>query len=330
MTGLPRTAIWFVLIASALVVVGPPAAARRPDAQDQPRQTFRSGASAVAVDVTVLHRTRRPMAGLKAGDFEVFDNGVRQQVDDVSYGKLPIDVTVALDVSYSVTGALLERLRRGVVQLMGDLGPEDRLKLILFNMRVNRIVDFTADVEAVEKTIRSATAGGGTALLDAISVALVSASTPARRQLIVVFTDGSDSSSTTSPEVITAVAQRTRGTLAFVMPSQQVGRTPWVSPPFTTQGRSTITLPTVAGSLANGPLGELFSTLAHETGGRVVPVGSSVDLAATFRTILGEFRSAYVLYYTPRGVDAPGYHTIDVKVKAADARVQARRGYFGS
>ncbi len=106
---------------------------------------------------------------------------------------------MALDVSYSVTGTLLDRLRRGVVQLMDDLGPEDRLKLILFNMRVNRTVDFTTDVKVVETAIRSATAGGGTALLDAMSVALVSSSTPARRQLIVVFTDGSDSSSTTRP-----------------------------------------------------------------------------------------------------------------------------------
>ena len=51
-----------------------------------------------------------------------------------------------------------------------------------------------------------------------MSVALVSLVTPARRQLIVVFTDGSDSSSTTSPEVLTASPRRTRGTLAFVMP----------------------------------------------------------------------------------------------------------------
>ena len=328
MTVLPRTALGFALIAAAVVAAGSPAAALRPYAQDQRPPTFRSGASAVAVDVTVVHRTRRPMTGLKAEDFEVLDNGIRQQVDDVSYGKLPIDVTVALDVSFSVTGALLDRLRRGVLQLMGDLGREDRLKLMLFNMRVNRTVDFTTDVKAVENAIRSASAGGGTALLDATSVALVSASSPARRQLIVVFTDGSDSSSTTSPEVLTAVAQRTRGTLAFVMP--QVGSSTWLTPTLTSPVRSTKSLPTTAESRANGSLTQLFSTLARETGGTVVPVGSEADLAATFRTILGEFRSAYVLYYTPRGVDAPGYHTIEVKVKPADARVQARRGYFGS
>ena len=75
---------------------------------------------------------------------------------------------------------------------------------------------------------------------------------------------------------------------------------------------------------------ELFSTLARETGGSILPVGSDSDFAAAFRRILGEFRSAYVLYYTPRGVDARGYHTLEVKVKPTDARVQARRGYFGS
>ena len=323
----PRTALGFALMASALVGVGSPADARLADAQDQASATFRSNASAVAVDVAVLHRTRRPMTGLKAEDFEVFDNGVRQQVQDVSYGKLPIDVTVALDVSYSVTGDLLDRLRRGVVQLMGDLGRDDRLKLMLFNMRVSRTVDFTTDVKAVENAIRSATAGGGTALLDAMSVALVSSSAPDRRQLIVVFTDGSDSSSTTSPDVIAAVAQRTRATLAFVMPARAGATEAWRSF-FATQGRSTSTF--TSERLADGSSAELFSTLARETGGSILPVGSDADFAATFRRILGEFRSAYVLYYTPRGVDARGYHTLEVKVKPADARVQARRGYFGS
>ena len=160
--------------------------------QDPQQPTFRSGASAIAVDVTV-RQDRRAVTGLVASDFEVLDNGVLQQVDDLSYGKLPIDVTVALDVSHSVSGNLLDRLRQGVVQLMRD----DRLKLVLFNMRVTRTIDFTNDVDAVERAIRGAAAGGGTALLDAVSVTLVSASIPDRRQLIVFFTDGNDSSSTT-------------------------------------------------------------------------------------------------------------------------------------
>jgi hypothetical protein len=79
-------------------------------AQQQP--TFRSEINAVVVDASVRDRSRRAVTNLQPADFVVIDNGVPQEVDNVSYGKLPIDVTVALDVSYSVTGVVLERLRR--------------------------------------------------------------------------------------------------------------------------------------------------------------------------------------------------------------------------
>jgi len=79
-----------------------------------------------------------------------------------------------------------------------------------------------------------------------------------------------------------------------------------------------------------GALSPLFATLARETGGSTLSVGPSTDLTATFRRVLAEFRSTYVLYYRPRGVDRGGYHTIEVKVMREGAQVQARRGYFAS
>ena len=273
--------------------------------QDAPPQTFRSAAAAVTVDVTVRDRSRRAITGLGPADFEVLDNGVRQRVTEVSYERLPIDVTVALDVSYSVTGDLLERLRRGVSQLMGDLGRPDRLKLILFNMRVTRSMDFTRDVKSVERSIRGAAAGGGTALLDTVSVALVSASSPDRRQLIVVFTDGSDTSSTTSPSTIIEVAGHARATVTFVVPTTAP------TPVITFSSAIPIVIPTPAAPAALPlplPLSPLLATLAKETGGSVLPVGATADLSAAFRRVLEEFRSAYVLYYTPTGVDRAGYH----------------------
>jgi VWFA-related protein len=218
MTPAARVALGVIGVVAALAGWAPTAGIRAhqlPPAQS----TFRSAATAVAVDVTVRDSRRRPITGLAAADFQVFDNGVLQQVDQVSYGRLPIDITVALDVSYSVTGRLLDRLRQAVGDLMRDLGAEDRLKLILFNTRISRTIDFTDDVDAVQRAIREARAGGGTALLDAISVALVSGAVPDRRQLVVFFTDGSDSSSITSANTLVTVAQRTRATLAFVMPS---------------------------------------------------------------------------------------------------------------
>jgi VWFA-related protein len=294
-------------------------------AQDPPRQVFRSGASAVVVDVSVRDRSRRPVTGLNAADFQVFDNGVLQQVDAVSYGKMPIDVTIALDVSYSVTGALLDRLRQGVVQLMRDLGPDDRLRLLLFNMRVTRVTPFTREVRLVETVLRAAKAGGGTALLDAISVALVSAASNDRRQLVVFFTDGADSSSTTTAETLVAVAQRTRATLTFVVPGG-------VTSPMLFSGNragAQVPLPTVT-RLTPQPHRAILVKLAAETGGNILSAGSSGDLSATFRQVLSDFRSTYVLYYTPRGVPADGYHELEVKTTREQATILARRGYFGS
>ena len=303
MSGAGR-AIWLTL--TSLMAFAPAEPRGIEPARPEQQPTFRSEVNAVVVDASVRDRSRRPVTNLRATDFQVIDNGVPQDVDNVSYARLPIDVTVALDVSYSVTGAVLERLRRAVGQLMRDLRREDRLKLILFNMRVMRIVDFTADPEVVDRAIRTATAGGGTALLDAISVALVSASTPERRQLIVFFTDGNDSTSVTAPGTLTTVAQRTRGTLTFVMPA----------------------LTQVARQLSQRPLAPVLSAIAVETGGTMLPVNEGTDLSSAFRRVLDDFRSAYVLYYNPRGVDRGGYHTLEVRVKREGATVQARRGYW--
>ena len=291
--------------------------------QEPQTPLFRSKTDAVMVDATVRDEKRRSVTGLTADDFEVIDNGVPQRVHDVSYGKLPVDITIALDVSHSVSGGLLDRLRQAVVQLMGDLGQDDRLKLVLFNMKVTRTFDYTRDVRTVERAIRGAAAGGGTSFYDAMSVTLVSESPPDRRQLAVFFTDGNDSTSTTSGEVLVEVARRTRATLAFVVPAA-AARVLNVS-----SGTGATVIRTPIQQL-QAPSSPLLRTLTHETGGTVFPVAASSNLSIAFKTVLNEFRSAYVLYYSPRGVDRAGYHSIEVKVKRDGVQVQARRGYFAS
>jgi len=324
MTRRPR---W--LVAAVIVAAGVSARMQEP-------QVFRSGTNAVAVDVTVRDRGRRTVMGLTAADFTVTDNGVPQEIASVSFGQLPIDVTVALDVSYSVTGLMLERLRAGVVQLMSDLTQQDRLKLMLFNSRVTRTVDFTTDAAAVEAAIRTAVAGGGTSLLDTISVSLLTPAPPDRRQLLVVFCDGSDSTSTTTPGMLTSIALRSHTTIAVVMP----GTATMVNaqPSARLSNSSVLTAGTTLNPVGAAPymsfvgpprpLESLFSTLAAATGGAVVPAPANANLSAVFRSILRDFRSAYVLHYSVRGVDPSGYHTLEVKVNRKDVEVIARRGYW--
>jgi VWFA-related protein len=281
------------------------------------RQTpvFRAGTSAVMVDVSVKTRSGRVVTGLTAADFVVQDNGVVQDVSAISYGKLPIDVTVGLDVSHSVTGLLLDALRRAVTALVRDLREGDRLKLMAFNTWVTRTVDFTNDVSQIERALRAVSAGGGTALFDTLSVALTSATDPGRRQLVVFFTDGGDSSSTTSPATMVEIANRSRATVSFVVtPAVIAPAVPVAS--FAVVRESTLSIDPV------------IRRLAVETGGAVMAATAS-DLSLTFLRALDAFRTAYVLHYSPRGVDRGGFHTIEVRVNRPDTVVQARRGYFG-
>jgi VWFA-related protein len=289
-------------------------------AQDAQRPVFRAAVDLVRVDAAVRSGVRI-VTGLTAADFEVLDNGVAQRIDDVSYGRLPIDVTIALDVSQSVTGALLGRLRQGTLDLMRDLKDEDRLRLLVFNARTTRLVDFTNDARAVERALREVTARGSTALADAMSVALVSTPRTDRRQLVVFFTDGADVTSLTEQATLREVAQRSEATLVMVMPGGlvPVSGVTTVSPAAPVITRTSLV---VRGAT-------FFYQLTSDTGGSVVPVSPSVNLAATFQRILGDFRSQYVLHYAPSGVDRAGYHTLTVRVKKPNTQVTARRGYFG-
>ena len=291
MTRLART---LALLSAAVTAV---------PAQDAPAQrpTFRATADAVRLEVSVRVGTR-VVTGLQARDFEVMDNGVAQEITEVSYGVLPIDVTVVLDVSASVTGQALSRLRSAIGELMGDLRKDDRLKLVLFNNRVTRIVDFTTDVAAVQRALRGASAAGGTSLYDAVSVALISAADPDRRQLVLVFTDGQDGNSATSADTLVAVARRSNATLSIVMP--------------------------VSAGLA-GALQTMtaVTSMAAETGGITLPLAPGGNMGTTFRSVLDEFRSTYVLLFTPRGVERNGDHTLQVRVHRERAIVRAKRGY---
>ena len=260
----------------------------RPRAQPQ-QPTFRSTVDVVAVDVSVRDGAATVL-GLGAGDFRILDDGVPQTITDMSYGKLPIDVTVALDVSYSERGAPLMRLEQAVLTLAEGLRPEDRLRLIAFNQDVRRLLDFSESRPAIAAALRTIEPGGGTSIYDALTTALLAPTSPERRQLVMVFTDGGDTASVTEPQQLLAAARRAPAAATAVLPRAAVptrltATTPSATPGLTAQVR-------------------LIAQLTEATGGRlVVDPGPPTDLGAPFRLALDAFRASYVLYFTPHGVD---------------------------
>jgi VWFA-related protein len=304
-----RAAVIVSSVICALVIGGGPAAAA---AQD-PAPVFRAGADAVSVEASV-RRDRRVVTGLTAADFEVLDNGVAQQVSDVSYEKLPIDVTVLLDVSASVSGPVLDELRRALKQLRADLSTQDRLRLLTFNMRVQRLVDFTDPAPKIDTALASVSGGGSSAVFDSLAVALSSGVPRGRRQLVVLFSDGQDSSSITDSDTLLDVARRTTPTVAVVLASPMRQR------PSSLVRHSPKPTPTIA---------DLAQQIASDTGGFVVGLNPGENLASAFRQVLEQFRTSYVLYFTPQGVTPQGAHTLEVRVKRPNVEVRSRRSYAG-
>jgi VWFA-related protein len=310
MTGLRAVA---ALSAAGLLMSTPAAPAAQSAAPPQnPPPVFRAGADVVSVEASV-RRERRPVTGLTAADFEVLDNGVPQQIVDLNYEKLPIDVTVLLDVSASVTGAALDDLRRALRQLRADLGPADRLRLLTFNMRVRRIVDFADPPPAVDAALASLDGAGSSAIFDTLAVALTTPVERGRRQLVVLFSDGQDSSSITDAETLLDVARRSAPTVAVVLASPARQRP--------------ASLLRSASKLGSATVGDLADQIASDTGGYVVTISPENSLASTFRRVLDQFRSTYVLYFTPQGVERQGSHTLEVRLKRPRGEVHARRGY---
>jgi VWFA-related protein len=271
---------------------------------------FRATADSVRVDVAVLDRGR-PVTGLAASDFVLLDNGTPQEIADFSREQLPIDVTIALDISASVRGDVLEQLRRSVQQLRADLRTNDRLKLLTFNMRIKRILDFGAPASATDEALAGIRAFGSTALLDTIAVSLAVPAVAGRRQLVVLFTDGEDSNSVTDQDLLFDVVRRTTPTLDLVLASARL-----ISGVVTTPATPTLVART-----------QFLTALARESGGTVESVDAGENLSARFRRLLADFRASYVMHFVPRGVERTGVHTIDVTVKRSGLSVRARRAY---
>ena len=265
------------------------------------RPTFRGGVDMVTVGVSV-HDGAQPVLGLQAQDFELRDDGVPQDVADVSFEKLPIDVTVAFDISQSVTGALLDQMRTALAQVGADLAPADRLEVLTFNMGIRRALQVDRNRAAVDAALGRVVPAGSTALLDAIAVTLMTPTSSERRPLVIVFSDGIDTASVTDRATLLELARHSNTTATLVLPAS-------------------------GGLGPEAPARKFYDQLAAETGGLVVSMRPRDDLAPTFRRVLADFRSSYVLHFTPKGVSPGGVHTLDVRVRRRGVEVRARRGY---
>jgi VWFA-related protein len=293
---------------------------------------FRRAVHSVELDVAVM-AGNRAVADLTAADFEVLDNGVKQTVREVIYETQPIDLTLVLDTSGSVDGALLASVVRAVNRIRERLRRDDRVSVVTFDQRIRDLVALSSP--AGVKSIALDRGVGPTSLNDAIAVALAVPPPVGRRQMALVFTDGVDTISFLDEPAVLDVAGRSR-TAVFVVALHR-----GVSPPRGSTQSGTFT------QLISSALPEAFFNRLAETTGGVVQVVSTLVmesnsttmsirqntniLDSSFLKAFEDFRTSYVLRYTLEGVPHAGWHDVTVRVTrpGRPAQVRARRGYIG-
>jgi VWFA-related protein len=259
---------------------------------------FSAKVEAVRVDALVTERENGPViTGLGPSDFEVYDNGVRQQVDLVSFDEVPLNVILTLDMSDSVAGERLDHLRQAGAALLAALKGEDQAALVTFSHLVALGAGLTKHVAPVRRAIDEAVGAGDTALVDGTYAAITLGESDAGRALVIVFSDGVDTSSWLPAEAVLDAAKRSDAVVYAV--STRARLKP-----------------------------EFLREVTSLTGGRLFEVERTATLGAIFVGVLEEFRRRYLISFTPRGVEKNGWHRLEVRVAGRRAQVKARPGYL--
>jgi VWFA-related protein len=242
-------------------------------------------------------RGRAPVTDLTAADFEVHDNGVVQKVELVESADIPVNVTLAIDRSSSLTGTGRRDLTAASNALLDALKPADRAALVTFSHAVMPQVLPTEDFAAIRAELGRLEPTGRTSVMDAVYIALVGTLAQPGRSLVVVCTDGGDTSSWLRVDDALESAKRASAVIYAVTATELHDHSS-------------------------------LQDIAEATGGHVIRAESK-DLPETFRHILQEFRSRYVLTYVPAGVASGGFHRLEVRVTRRGTTVTARPGYIG-
>jgi VWFA-related protein len=287
-------------------------------------QRFTSRTLSVRVDVLVTNG-RQPVTGLTARDFELRDNGVPQVLAQVDVEQLPLNLILVFDTSASVAGPRMHSLLEAGRALLDQLREADRVALVSFSTRVRLLAPLTPSRQQIRAAFSTLNPTGSTSLRDAAFSALALRPADSNRMLLLIFSDGADTSSWMSEDNVLAAARRTDTVVYAVGVTRRETRAHAFAMPPSAFDHG---IQTMRGTVVVQDAGKFLEDLAGETGGRVLFADSNADLRGAFTRTLAEFRDRYVLSYTPTGVAATGWHRLDVTLKGRRGTVAARRGYF--
>ncbi|MDQ3817849.1 MAG: VWA domain-containing protein [Acidobacteriota bacterium] len=275
----------------------------------------------VVLDAQVINKkTGQPAGKLKREDFELFEDGVKQEISYFGQDELPLSILLLLDVSGSVR-PIIEQVGEGAQSALEQLKPQDEVAVMAFANRAVLIQSFTKDRRLVSDKIREASRmdsiGRGTMLNDALYHAakeMPSASNPASRRVVIVVTDniagreGKNATDRTMTELLES------GSVVYgLVVRAGVG--------------------TVINVMTLGRFSHSLNPYSEETGGEMIGAGKS-EVSLKLAEMISHLRTRYSLGYKPTNTNEDGtFRRLKLQLAASASQqgkllVKTKKGYY--
>jgi Ca-activated chloride channel family protein len=279
-------------------------------------QQFKSGVAMVALSVSVTDGRGCNVSGLSAENFAVYEDGVQQPVSLFGSDRVPLDVAIVLDTSGSMA-SLLPLVKHGARDLLARLREGDRATMIEVKRGVEVRRELTRDLASVGSAIDAVGASGTTALYDGLYLSLRQFERERRlhpelrRQALVLFSDGYDTTSHLGFDEIAGVARSADVAVYTITPDYR-----YVSPldPGFDRRRN---------------VGWEMRTLSRDTGGLAFFPAKAEDLKPVYDTIAHDLVNQYAVgYLVPRPDDSRKFRQVAVRlVPPVKGVARTRVGY---
>ena len=314
-----RVALPFIvcLIGYAQFKPANPASSQRPPLEPQrPKNpgdgpTFSVKVNLVRVLVSVRDSSGALITHLDKQDFHLFDTQVPQEIALFERNtSVPLSVAVLIDTSGSTETNLRyeeDSVSHFLPALLDSGNPQDSFALFSFNYRINLEADYSRNRKRAIHALRTLHGEGGTSLYDAIYLASDTLWGREGRHVMVVVTDGGDTTSYKRYDDALAAAQRTD---VVVYPI--------------------VVIPIAADAGRNTGGEHALATMAASTGGRIFYPEGFEKIDKAFEDIIEELRTQYLLGFYPQDVreERRLFHPVKVETKNASYRIAARSGYY--
>jgi len=297
------------LILLAILFASPAAAVPVAQGRDGERFTIAVDVELVEFNVTVTDRNGRPVSGLEADAFEVYEEDRPEVITLFRSGNVPASIGIVIDSSGSM-GRKHADVVRAALAFAGASNPEDELFVLSFNEKayfgLPPSIPFTNDLDRLRAALLRSAPSGMTALYDALAMGLDHLKRGSwDRTALVVLSDGGDNASRIA---LDEVLQRVRVSNASIY---------------------TIGIYDDGSSDRNPGV---LRRIAQLGAGRVYFPTSTDDLLRVWNDISEEIRSQYTIGYTPTNPTHDGqFRRIRIAARAEGGRalqVRARDGYF--